>query len=219
MAQSDVLLVQLSERARLYVGVKRTIDYVVCVPLLLFACPLLLFVAAAIYLYSPGPVLFTQERDGYRGRKFRMLKFRTMYLDADARLAACLAADPEMALEWARCFKLRHDPRLIGLLGKFLRASCIDELPQLLNVLRGDMTLVGPRPFPEYHLAAFDGTYRLRRCSVMPGLTGLWQVDRRDNSLEGQIELDTYYINNLSFKLDAYIILKTIKTVVTFRNG
>lgn len=219
MSQSDVLLVQSSVRARAYVGAKRLIDFVVCVPVLVFALPLLLFVAAAIYVCSPGPVLFTQEREGYLGRKFRMLKFRTMYLDADERLAACLAANPDMAEEWARCFKLRQDPRLIGLLGRFLRASCIDELPQLINVLMGDMTLVGPRPFPEYHLAAFDTAYRLRRCSVVPGLTGLWQVDRQDNGLAGQIELDTYYINNLSLLLDAYIILKTVKTVMTFRNG
>jgi lipopolysaccharide/colanic/teichoic acid biosynthesis glycosyltransferase len=220
MAQTDVLLsARQSDRVRVYLGVKRVMDYLVCVPLLIFSLPLMLFVAAAIYACSPGPALFRQERDGHLGRKFRVLKFRTMHLDADKRLETCLAENPEMAQEWARCFKLRNDPRLIGFLGKFLRSSCLDELPQLFNVLAGDMTLVGPRPFPSYHLTAFDPAFRRLRSSVMPGLTGLWQVERRDNDLDNQIRLDSYYINNLSLKLDAYILYRTALTVVTLRNG
>ena len=203
---------------RVYFTVKQLLDYVVCILLIIMSLPLMLFISAAIFVCSPGPVLFAQERDGYRGRKIRILKFRTMHLDADARLAAHLAANPEAAQEWARCFKLRRDPRLIGFVGNFLRCSCLDELPQLWNVVRGDMTLVGPRPFPEYHMAAFEPAFRRLRCSVMPGVTGLWQVVRQDNSLEQQVKLDSYYVNNLSFKLDAYVVLKTIQTVVTFRN-
>ena len=220
MAQTDVLLsARQSDRVRVYLGAKRVVDYLVCVPLLIFSLPLMLFVATAIYACSPGPALFRQERDGHLGRKFRVLKFRTMHLDADKRLEACLAGNPEMAQEWARCYKLRNDPRLIGFLGKFLRSSCLDELPQLFNVLAGDMTLVGPRPFPSYHLTAFDPSFRRLRSSVMPGLTGLWQVERRDNDLDNQIRLDSYYINNLSLKLDAYILYRTALIVVTLRNG
>jgi lipopolysaccharide/colanic/teichoic acid biosynthesis glycosyltransferase len=178
----------------------------------------MLSISAAIFICSPGSVFFVQERRGHFGRKIRVLKFRTMHLDADERLAACLAGDPALAEEWARCFKLRDDPRLIGALGRFLRASSLDELPQLINVLRGDMTLIGPRPFPEYHLAAFDPGFRRLRASVMPGLTGLWQTDRRDNGVENQVELDSYYIRNMSFRLDAFIMFRTFLTVLTFRN-
>lgn len=219
MAHVDVLQTRQSARVQSYLGVKRLVDYAVCIPLLIAALPLMLFIAAAIYICSPGPVLFAQEREGYRGRKFRVLKFRTMHLDADKRLDACLAADPQMAEEWARNFKLRRDPRVIGAVGNFLRCSCLDELPQVFNILAGDMTLVGPRPFPSYHLEAFDAAFQLRRSSVMPGLTGLWQVERQDHSLKNQVELDGYYINNHSLKLDAYILAKTVLTVFTLRNG
>ncbi|HVZ02922.1 MAG TPA: sugar transferase [Dongiaceae bacterium] len=218
MAQADALQVILPLGSRRYLRVKRLLDYVVCIPLLVAVLPLMLAVAAAIRISSPGPALFVQERDGFCGRKFRVLKFRTMHLDADARLAACLAEDPALAEEWTRCFKLRNDPRLIGLLGRFLRASSLDELPQLINVLRGDMTLIGPRPFPDYHLAALDPGFRRLRATVMPGLTGLWQTLRRDNCLETQIELDSYYIRNMSFRLDVLIIFKTLLVLVSFRN-
>ena len=218
MAQADTLMTATQLGARRYLRVKRLLDYVVSVPILIAVLPLMLCIAAAICICSPGPALFVQERDGYFGRKFRVLKFRTMHLDADERLAACLAENPELAEEWARCFKLRRDPRLIGLVGRFLRASSLDELPQLINVLRGEMTLIGPRPFPDYHLAALDPGFRRLRATVMPGLTGLWQTQRRDNCVETQIELDSYYIRNVSFQLDAVILYKTLLTVLTFRN-
>jgi len=216
---TDFTLAERPIDLRLYVGVKRLLDYVVCAPLLVVSLPLMMVIAAAIYLCSPGPVLFVQEREGYRGRTIRVLKFRTMYLDASERLAVCLAANADMEQEWLRCFKLRQDPRLIGVIGKLLRCSCLDELPQLFNVLRGDMTLIGPRPFPRYHLAAFDSEFRRLRSGVVPGITGLWQVERHDNTLETQVALDSYYINHLSPKLDAYILLRTVLTVLMFRNG
>lgn len=218
MAHVDVMRAVRPVGLQRYLRVKRLLDYAVCIPLLVATLPLMLFVSAAIWICSPGTVFYTQERDGYGGRKFRVLKFRTMHLDADARLAACLAQDAALAAEWARCFKLRRDPRLIGFLGRFLRASSIDELPQLINVLRGEMTLIGPRPFPDYHLATFDPGFRRMRATVMPGLTGLWQTHRRDNGVETQMELDTYYIRNLSFRLDAVILFRTMLTVLTFRN-
>jgi len=195
--------------------VKRFVDLAGAVVGLVVGAPLVALIAVLVRATSRGPVLFKQVRVGLGGDPFTLLKFRTMVEDAEAQQAALAranqyASDP--------LFKVKGDPRLTTV-GRFLRRSSLDELPQLINVLMGDMTLVGPRPFPEYHLAAFDTAYRLKRCSVVPGLTGLWQVDRQDNGLAGQIELDTYYIDNLSLRLDAYIILKTIKTVVTFRNG
>jgi len=182
---------------------KRLIDMVISLMALACLGPLLLLVALAVLATMGQPVLFRQTRLGLGGREFGMYKFRSMVNNA-AAIGPYFTQD--------------HDPRITRV-GRFIRKTSIDELPQLMNVLMGDMTLVGPRPFPEYHLAAFDTAYRLKRCSVVPGLTGLWQVDRQDNGLAGQIELDTYYIDNLSLRLDAYIILKTIKTVVTFRNG
>jgi len=218
MAQADVLRTVRPVTSNGYLRVKRLLDYVLCVPILVAILPLMLFIALAIRICSSGPVLYVQERAGYCGRKIRVLKFRTMHLNADERLASCLAKDPVLAEEWARCFKLRKDPRLIGSLGQFLRASSLDELPQLINVLRGDMTLIGPRPFPDYHLAAFDPSFRHLRATVMPGLTGLWQTLRRDNCVETQVELDSYYISNVSFRLDAFIMFRTLLTVLTFRN-
>jgi exopolysaccharide production protein ExoY len=118
MAQADVLPAVRPGGLRFYYRVKRLLDYVVCIPMIVISLPLMLFIAAAIFIWNPGPVIFVQERIGYRGRKIRVFKFRTMYLDADQRLAACLASKPELAEEWARCFKLRNDPRLIGIVGK-----------------------------------------------------------------------------------------------------
>ncbi len=181
---------------------------------LFLAAPVLVFAVAAIYLSDPGPVLYRQTREGLGGRTFRMLKLRTMYLDADQRLEALLAADEAARAEWTRHFKLRNDPRILPAIGSFLRASSIDELPQLLNVVAGDMRMVGPRPFPLYHLAALDAEFRAKRCTVMPGLTGLWQISGRSSAdLERQQELDGFYIDNRSFWFDAHILLRTAAAV------
>src|SRR5262249_16295528 len=133
-------------RPRSISGLKRVLDLVIAIPVLIFVSPLMLVLAIAIRLQDGGPALFKQKRIGYGGRKFGCYKFRTMVVDADARLESLLARDPAAADEWRRDHKLRNDPRILGAVGRFLRVSSLDELPQLLNIIRGDMSVVGPRP-------------------------------------------------------------------------
>ena len=193
----------------------RVFDSAVAALGLLVAMPLLLIAAAGIYIVDPGPIFYRQVREGRGGRPIAVLKLRTMYRDADARLEALLASDPEARAEWDSHFKLRHDPRILPGVGGFLRGSSIDELPQFFNVIVGDMRLVGPRPFPIYHLAALDAAFRVRRRSVTPGLTGIWQISDRSNAdLTRQCQLDEFYIDNRSFWFDLHILLKTVPAVV-----
>jgi lipopolysaccharide/colanic/teichoic acid biosynthesis glycosyltransferase len=180
--------------------------------------PVMLFIALWIRLDSPGPVLFRQSRRGYRGRLFQVLKFRTMTIDAEQKLQ-----DLENSNESAGgvLFKLRNDPRVTRL-GLFLRRRSLDELPQLINVLRGEMSLVGPRPLQlrdsDLLLASNPQAY-YRRLQVIPGLTGPWQVGgRSDVSYERMVELDLDYIENLSLGRDLWIICKTF-FVVLLRQG
>lgn len=191
---------------------KRMIDYALAVPLFILTAPLMCIVAIAIKLATPGSVFFVQERIGINGEKIQFIKFRTMYVDADERLKAYLQENPQREAEWRQFFKLDNDPRVIPWIGQFLRKSSLDELPNLLNVLRGEMSLVGPRPFPAYHLAEFDGEFQQLRQTVWPGITGLWQVKRGDTDI--QIALDTHYINNWSIWMDIKILLQTIPVVL-----
>jgi lipopolysaccharide/colanic/teichoic acid biosynthesis glycosyltransferase len=138
-----------------------------------------------------------------------------MHLDADAQLAEWGAHNPVQLLEWERCFKLRDDPRILPGVGKILRRSSLDELPQFWNVLAGDMSLVGPRPFPLYHLKRFDTEFCRLRSQVRPGITGLWQVNDRSNGDLGRQEfLDTYYIRNWSIWMDVHVLASTIRAVL-----
>jgi exopolysaccharide biosynthesis polyprenyl glycosylphosphotransferase len=168
-------------------------------------------VALGIRLSSPGPVLFKQQRSGRHGRPFTMLKFRTMTTDAEQRRAE-LQSHNEMS---GPVFKLEEDPRIFPF-GRFLRRYSIDELPQLLNVLMGDMSLVGPRPLPTYEVDKIADTAQRRRLSVKPGLTCLWQISGRNKitSFEEWVSLDLQYIDNWSIWLDFVILLKTIPVVV-----
>jgi lipopolysaccharide/colanic/teichoic acid biosynthesis glycosyltransferase len=185
---------------------------------LLLLAPLLLAVALLIRLDSRGPVLFLQWRRGYRGRPFRMLKFRTMVVDAEHRLG-----DLEKANESAGgvLFKLRDDPRVTRL-GRFLRRSSLDELPQLINILRGEMSLVGPRPLQlrdSERLAALDPQGYAHRLEVLPGLTGPWQVGGRSElDYARMVELDLDYVEHRSLGRDLKIIAETL-LVVLLRRG
>ncbi len=190
--------------------IKRIFDYLITVPLFILSLPILAGAALCIKIASPGPIFFCQMRQGLNGRKFRMWKLRTMHRDAEARLEAHLGNDPIARAEWQNHMKLRDDPRIIPYVGAWLRGTSIDELPQLWNVLRGEMGLIGPRPFPEYHLSTFTQDFRAYRARIRPGITGLWQVmERSEADLNVQETLDTYYIRNWSLWLDLYVLIRT----------
>jgi lipopolysaccharide/colanic/teichoic acid biosynthesis glycosyltransferase len=178
--------------------------------------PLLLFIAATIRWSSSGNVLFAQERIGRGGAPFRMWKFRTMRHDAELLLDEFLREDPELQQQWRLGGKLPNDPRVIPWIGKFLRRSSLDELPQLWNVLKGEMSLVGPRPLPQYHVNQFDRSFLERRHAVTPGMTGMWQITSRGNgSPEMFVKWDTYYLDSWSLGLDFTILMRTAVTVVS----
>lgn len=191
-------------------AVKIALDKLVAGTALLAFLPALLAIMAALKLTSPGPVFYCQTRIGQHGRPFRMWKFRTMRVDAEQHLQIYLDANPDALQEWKTYFKLKKDPRIIPGIGSFLRRSSLDELPQLFNVLNGSMSLVGPRPFPTYHLDQFAPDFQRLRSTVRPGMTGFWQISARsDGDLRVQEALDTYYIRNWSIWLDLHIIAST----------
>lgn len=194
---------------------KRALDICLSLPLLILSAPVIGVLALCVKRVSPGPAFYSQVRGGQYGKPIRVWKLRTMWLDAELRLAEALAGDPERQQEWARSFKLRADPRVLPGLGRLLRRCSLDELPQFWNVLKGDMSMVGPRPFPYYHLERFDASFVRLREQVRPGITGLWQITvRGDSDLELQQSLDTYYIRNWSIGMDARILAKTLRAVV-----
>ena len=190
----------------------RLLDIVISLAMLVFAAPLLLLVAALVKLQDGGPVLYEHTRIGYGERPFGCLKFRSMSLDADSALATLLD-DPVMRLEWETTQKLRSDPRVTKL-GRFLRKSSLDELPQLWNVLRGDMSLVGPRPITLGETGRY-GRYIRHYCGVRPGLTGLWQVSGRDAvPYRRRVAMDVHYARSRSVPGDLMILLRTVPAVL-----
>ena len=200
--------------------VKRALDLAIGLPAFLVALPAIAVAALLVKLRSPGPAFYAQVREGLDGQPVKVWKIRTMVPDAERRLEEHLAADPAAREEWDRTMKLVRDPRIIPGVGRFLRRSSIDELPQLWSVLVGSLSLVGPRPFPDYHLARFGREFRELRRQVPPGVTGLTQVDHRSDSDLGMQEVaDTYYINNWSIWLDLWILLRTVGTVLSGRGA
>lgn len=195
---------------------KRVFDIVLGTCALIAACPLLLFIAVWIKLASPGPVLYRHYgRIGRNGKTFGALKIRTMLTDSDEVLKQYLASNPVAREEWHRDLKLKNDPRIIPGIGRFLRRTSLDELPQLWNVLVGEMSLVGPRPiYTDIEVRKFEKQFPLY-LRVRPGLTGLWQVSGRNNTTyEDRVQLDTYYVRNWSMWLDYFILLRTLRTVL-----
>lgn len=189
---------------------KRLLDVLISAVLIVLLLPVFIIAALAIKLTSPGPVIFSQERIGLNKRRFRMLKFRTMGVGAEQQQAALEhfneAAGP--------VFKINADPRITPI-GKFLRKSSIDELPQLINVLKGEMSLVGPRPLPTRDYEGFSQDWHRRRVSIRPGITGLWQINGRDqSSFDEWVKLDLEYIDRWSLWLDFQVLLRTLPAVL-----
>lgn len=199
---------------------KRALDLVLGTVLAVLATPVLLLSAVAVKLSSRGPILYSQAREGLGGRMIRVWKLRTMHVDAESRLERTLAADPALRREWETRFKLDPDPRVVPRVGTFLRRFSLDELPQLWQVVAGTLSLVGPRPFPAYHLEHFDSVILRLRRRVRPGLTGLWQVKVRSRGgLEEQQSHDAYYIRNWSLWMDLYVLVRTFAVVLTRRGA
>ena len=186
---------------------------------LILLSPLLLTIAVLIRLDSRGPILFRQQRLGRHGRCFKVNKFRTMVADAEARLAALEASNET---DGGVLFKIRRDPRITPL-GRFLRRTSLDELPQLINVLRGEMSLVGPRPLPLRDcvlLQQADPEGYARRQRVRPGITGLWQVGgRSDAGHDRMVKLDIEYVEQCSLALDLQILARTVGVVLSCRGA
>ncbi|WP_331981371.1 sugar transferase [Chitinimonas sp.] len=196
---------------------KRFLDVALTLCLLLILAPVLLGLILALRLQG-GAALFAHVRIGRHGAPFRCYKFRTMLPDAERRLQELLARDAQARQEWEKDFKLRNDPRVTPF-GEFLRKSSLDELPQLWNVLVGDMSLVGPRPVVEAELLRYGNRASLYT-SVRPGITGLWQVSgRNDTTYEERVRLDAQYVQNWSLSLDWHILWRTLFVVLGRRGA
>ena len=188
---------------------KRLFDLLFSLFLICLFAPFYILCAAAIKLSSPGPIFYLHPRIGLQGKTFNCLKFRTMYKDADAKLQPLLASNPALLSEWKTYFKLKSDPRITPV-GNFLRKTSLDELPQILNVLKGDMSIVGPRPLTQKEIIHYVKEKAPTILSVRPGLTTFWITHGRNAlSLEKRIELEEYYVTNRTFWLDCKLILQT----------
>ncbi|BCM89668.1 UDP-glucose:undecaprenyl-phosphate glucose-1-phosphate transferase [Abditibacteriota bacterium] len=192
-----------------YHGSKRATDIILCVGGLVVFWPVMGAIALAIKIDSRGPVLFRQSRPGLDGKPFNCLKFRTMIADAEA----LLQDHPELINEFSQNGKIRHDPRVTRM-GHFLRKTSLDELPQILNILYGQMTLVGPRPIVWSQEEQY-GEYLSKLYSVKPGLAGLWQVEgRSETTMEERIALDMKYVDSRSLRGDMKLLLRTLRAVI-----
>ncbi len=196
-------------------SVKRKLDISVGAILLLTVLPLFLLIVCLIKLFDRSPVFYRHLRIGRNGRPFHCLKFRTMRSDADVRLRDLLQTSPEMRAEWQATGKLKYDPRVTRI-GHLLRKTSLDELPQVINVLRGDMSLVGPRPVVQSEIDLhYHGAARAAYFAVRPGITGLWQVSgRSDAGYERRVELDAEYVRTLSVSRDIALLVRTILVVL-----
>jgi exopolysaccharide production protein ExoY len=188
---------------------KRCLDVVAALAGLILLSPLLIACAVAVRLASPGPIFFSQRRIGFGGRRFNCLKFRTMVVDAETRLREYLESDPLARREWETIHKLRNDPRTTSI-GALLRGTSLDELPQLINVLRGDMSMVGPRPIVDGEIVKYNEKFPIY-ISGRPGLTGLWQISGRSQTTYAErVAYDVAYVQNWSLVTDVKLMLLTV---------
>ena len=193
-----------------YMSVKRVFDLVISTIGLIILSPIFLILAIIVKLDSKGPVFFAHTRYGKNGKKFKMYKFRTMYENAQDMINDFT---PEQMKEWKENFKLQDDPRITKV-GKFLRKTSLDELPQIVNIMKGDLSIIGPRPVIEEELEKY-GENKEKFLSVTPGLTGYWQANGRSSTTyEQRMEMELYYIDHISPKLDFKIFFKTIEAVI-----
>jgi exopolysaccharide production protein ExoY len=208
---------ELQDLAPVGGAIKRALDIVIALVVLTLLAPLMALIAVAIRLCLGGPIIFRQERIGLNGSTFVCFKFRSMVRNADQILRDYLAENPSAAREWQETQKLRNDPR-VGFLGNILRKSSLDELPQFFNVLRGEMSCIGPRPIISAELGRYGA--HARTCfRARPGITGIWQTSGRNRlSYAERVALDHYYVNHWSFWLDMLLLLKTIPAVLRVEN-
>lgn len=199
-------------------GMPRIVDVMIALVALLFLTPLLLLIALAVLVCDPGPVVFRHRRVGRDGKTFGCLKFRSMYVGAEERLTAILSTNPELRAQWERDQKLDNDPRITRI-GAVLRVTSLDELPQLINVIRGEMSLVGPRPIVAAEVPRY-GRFIDSYYAVRPGLTGLWQVTGRSSTTyRRRVATDVFYARSRSLLFDTKILFATIPAVVAGRGS
>jgi exopolysaccharide production protein ExoY len=198
-----------------HIPIKRLFDIIFSFLCLVIGLPVFLIIALGIYFTSPGSIFYSHSRIGRGGKTFSCYKFRTMYPDAAKRLQEILASDPLLRQEWEANYKLKKDPRVTPL-GAFLRKTSLDELPQFWNVLRGDLSVVGPRPVVQEEVDKYLGTKAYKILSIRPGLTGPWQVSGRSDitCYVTRIQLDEAYVDNRSFLLDVKLVVKTVPAML-----
>lgn len=202
-----------------HMPIKRAFDILFSLLMLVILIPIFLLIGIAIKLTSKGPIIYGHERIGRGARPFTCYKFRTMYSDADIRLEDILRKDLEMRKEWEENCKLKNDPRITPV-GRFLRKTSLDELPQFWNVLKADLSVVGPRPVVHSEMMKYLGAKAPKILSIRPGLTGIWQVSgRNDTTYTMRIQLDEKYVDNHSFLLDLKLILKTIPSMISSKGA
>ncbi|MDJ0510706.1 MAG: sugar transferase [Crocosphaera sp.] len=198
--------------------IKRTFDIIFSLSVLIVFSPLYLLLGLLIAISSPGPIFYCQERAGKNFKKFKCIKFRTMVENADQVLETMMANSPQMRAEFEDNFKLREDPRITWI-GKFLRLTSLDEFPQFWNVLKGDMSVVGPRPLVPEELCKYGNKIE-RVLKIRPGITGLWQVSgRNDIPYPQRVQIDVYYVNYNNWLMDIWIIFKTIGVIIFPKNN
>lgn len=197
---------------------KRLFDVAFSLSVLILFSPVYLLLALLISISSPGPIFYVQERVGKDYKPFGCLKFRTMVENADEILLDIMASSPGLRQEFEDNFKLKQDPRITKI-GRFLRLTSLDEFPQFWNVLKGDMSVVGPRPLVPEELPKY-GRYMDKVLTIKPGITGLWQVSgRNDIPYDRRVQMDVYYVNSRNFWLDLWVVMKTIGVIVFPNNN
>jgi lipopolysaccharide/colanic/teichoic acid biosynthesis glycosyltransferase len=197
---------------------KRLFDVLFSLAVLILFLPVYLLLAMLIAISSPGPIFYVQERVGKNYKPFGCIKFRTMVENADEVLVDIMATSPHLRAEFEDNFKLKQDPRITWI-GKFLRLTSLDEFPQFWNVLRGDMSVVGPRPLVPEELPKY-GRHMDKILTIRPGITGLWQVSgRNDIPYNQRVQIDVYYVNFRNLWLDLWLIVKTIGVIISTKNN